>query len=144
MTDLTDLDMWAHGVPYDDFARLRREAPVAWFDEEAPNSGYWSVTRYEDIVAASRDVTTFSSARGVSFEEPTDTDMAARTTIIDLDPPDHTRLRKIVFGPFTQRAIATDQDFVHDLTEHTLGGVPAQSEFDFVDLVAKEVPIRVL
>jgi cytochrome P450 len=142
-TTLTDLDLWARGVPYDDFARLRREAPVAWFDEEAPNSGYWSVHRYEDIVTASRDVATFSSARGVSFEEPTDADMAARTTIIDLDPPDHTKLRKIVFGPFTQRAIAACQDFVQDLTERTLAHAPA-GEFDFVDKVAKEVPIRVL
>jgi len=66
--DLTDLDMWAQGVPYGEFARLRREAPVAWFGEAPPNSGFWSVHRYEDIVAASRDVATFSSARGISFE----------------------------------------------------------------------------
>ena len=39
--DLTDLDMWAQGVPYGEFARLRREAPVAWFAEEAPNSGFF-------------------------------------------------------------------------------------------------------
>ncbi|HXL91743.1 MAG TPA: hypothetical protein VN969_22585 [Streptosporangiaceae bacterium] len=143
-TALTDLDMRARGVPYDEFARLRRECPVAWFEEEAPNSGYWSVHRYQDIVTASRDVATFSSARGVSFEEPTDADMAARTTIIDLDPPGHTRLRKIVFGPFTQRAIATFQDFVRDLTERTLASVPQKTEFDFIDAVAKEVPIRVL
>ncbi len=96
--DLTDLDMWAEGVPYDEFARLRRESPVAWFEEAPPNSGFWSVHRYADIVAASRDVATFSSRRGVSFEEPTDEDMAARTTIIDLDPPEHTRLRKVVSG----------------------------------------------
>jgi hypothetical protein len=76
-TALTDLDMWARGVPYDEFARLRRECPVAWFEEDAPNSGYWSVHRHQDIVTASRDVATFSSARGVSFEEPTDADMAA-------------------------------------------------------------------
>ena len=79
--DLNDLDMWALGVPYDEFARLRREAPVAWFPDEG--SGFWSVHRYSDIVAASRDVATFSSGRGVSFEEPTDEDMAARRTIID-------------------------------------------------------------
>jgi cytochrome P450 len=143
MLDLTDLDMWARGVPYQEFARLRRDSPVAWFEEEAPNSGFWSVHRYEDIVAASRDATTFSSARGVSFEEPTDADMAARTTIIDLDPPDHTKLRKIVFGPFTQRAIAAYQDFVEGLTDYVLGQVP-DGPFDFVDAVAKEVPIRVL
>ena len=61
--DLTDLDMWARGAPYDEFARLRRESPVAWHDEAPPNSGFWSVCGYSDIVAASRDVATFSSAR---------------------------------------------------------------------------------
>src|SRR2546429_529474 len=84
--DLTDLDMWARAVPYAEFARLRRDAPVAWHDEAPPNSGFWSVCGYSDIVAASRDVATFSSARGISFEEPSDEDMAARRTIIDTDP----------------------------------------------------------
>jgi cytochrome P450 len=147
--DLTDLDMWARGVPHREFARLRAQAPVLWSDEVPPNSGFWSVLRYEDIVAASRDVATFSSARGISFEEPTDDDMAARRTIIDTDPPDHTKLRKIVSGSFSQRAVAVYQHFVEGLTEQVLetglsgaGGVG--EEFDFVDVIAKEVPIRVL
>ncbi|HLK01512.1 MAG TPA: cytochrome P450 [Streptosporangiaceae bacterium] len=141
--DLTDLDMWARGAPYSEFARLRRETPVAWFGERPPNHGYWSVHRYADIVAASKDTTTFSSSRGVSFEEPTDEDMAARTTIIDLDPPEHTRLRKVVFGAFTQRAVARYQDFVTRLTEQVLDQAP-DGPFDFVAHVAKAVPIRVL
>jgi len=142
--DLNDLDMWALGVPYDEFARLRREAPVAWVDEAPPNSGFWSVHCYRDIVTASRDVATFSSARGISFEEPTDEDMAARRTIIDTDPPDHTNLRKIVSGSFSQRAIAVYQHFVEGLTEQVLDAGLADGEIDFVDAVAKEVPIRVL
>ena len=96
--------MWVRGVPYGEFARLRLQAPVAWFPDDG--SGFWSVHRYADIVAASRDVATFSSGRGVSFEEPTDEDMAARRTIIDTDPPEHTKLRKIVSGSFSQRAVA--------------------------------------
>jgi cytochrome P450 len=163
MVDLTDLDMWARGVPYDEFARLRREDPVAWFPEEAPNSGFWSIHRYSDIVAASRDVATFSSSRGVSFEEPTDEDMAARTTIIDLDPPDHTKLRKVVSGAFSQRAVALYADFVESLTDYVLNeignydfvvtgagvGAGGSGEADvvvteFVESVAKQVPIRVL
>ena len=48
MVDLTDLDMRARGVPYDEFARLRREDRVAWFAEPAPNSGFWSAHRYAD------------------------------------------------------------------------------------------------
>ena len=142
--DLTDLDMWARGVPYRAFARLRREAPVAWFGEAPPNSGFWSVHCYSDIITASRDVATFSSARGISFEEPTDEDMAARRTIIDTDPPEHTKLRKIVSGSFTQRAVAVYEHFVAGLTEEVLDAGLAAGEFDFVDAVAKEVPIRVL
>jgi cytochrome P450 len=144
--DLTDLDMWVRGVPYDEFARLRLQAPIAWFPDEG--SGFWSVHRYADIVAASRHVATFSSVRGVSFEEPTDEDMAARRTIIDTDPPEHTKLRKIVSGTFSQRAVAVYEHFVTGLTEQVLDRCPAGSPFggpfDFVDAVAKEVPIRVL
>jgi len=145
--DLNDLDMWARGVPYAEFTRLRREAPVSWHGEPAPNSGFWSVSGYADIVTASRDTRTFSSARGISFEEPTDEDMAARRTIIDTDPPEHTKLRKIVSGSFSQRAVAVYRHFVEGLTEQVLDdGLPAASgtAFDFVDAVAKEVPIRVL
>jgi cytochrome P450 len=163
MIDLTDLDMWAREVPYDDFARLRQQDPVAWFPEPAPNSGFWSVHRYEDIAAVSRDVKTFSSARGVSFEEPTDEDMAARTTIIDMDPPAHTQLRKVVSGAFSQRAIALYQDFVEKLTDYvideignyeTVVSVPGAgaragtaengTAIEFVEAIAKQVPIRVL
>jgi cytochrome P450 len=142
--DLTDLDMWARGVPYSEFARLRAVEPVAWFGEAQPNSGFWSVHRYADIMTASRDTATFSSSRGVSFEEPTDEDMAARLTIIDMDPPEHTKLRKIMSGSFSQRAVAVYQHFVEQLTERVLDdGLPA-GPFDFVANVAKEIPIRVL
>jgi cytochrome P450 len=144
--DLTDLDMWARAVPYEEFGRLRREAPVAWSPDEG--SGFWSVSRYADIVAASRDVATFSSARGVSFEEPTDEDMAARRTIIDTDPPEHAKLRKIVASTFSQRAVAVYEHFITGLTEEVLARVlvpwPPGGALEFVDAVAKEIPIRVL
>ena len=142
--DLTDLDMWARGVPYEQFARLRSQAPVAWSPEPDGGPGFWSVLRYDDIVTASRDTKTFSSSRGISFEDPTDDDMAARRTIIDTDPPDHTKLRKILSGSFTQRAVAVYRNFVEGLTEQVLDTGLATEPFDFVDAVAKEVPIRVL
>ncbi|MGN6795560.1 MAG: cytochrome P450 [Streptosporangiaceae bacterium] len=142
--DLTDLDMWARGVPYEQFARLRSQAPVAWSEEPDGGPGFWSVSRYDDIVTASRDTKMFSSARGISFEDPSDDDMAARRTIIDTDPPDHTKLRKILSGSFTQRAVAVYQHFVEGLTEQALDTGLVTEPFDFVDAVAKEVPIRVL
>ena len=142
--DLTDLDMWARGVPYAEFARLRREAPVTWHDEPAAELGVLVSPSLHRHRRASRDVGTFSSARGISFEEPTDEDMTARRTIIDTDPPEHTKLRKIVSGSFSQRAVAVYQHFVEQLTEHVLDAGLVDGELEFVDAIAKEVPIRVL
>lgn len=142
--DPTDLDVWAARVPYDEFARLRKEAPIAWFDEEPPNHGFWSVHRYADIVEISRDTARFSSATGVSFEEPTEEDMAARRTIIDMDPPAHTKLRKVLAPSFTPRAVAVYEHFVRSLTNIALDAALPLGEFDFVRYVAQEVPIRVL
>jgi cytochrome P450 len=142
--DLTDLDVWERAVPYDAFARLRREAPVAWFDEASPNHGFWSVHRYATIVDISRDTARFSSATGVSFEEPTDDDMAARRTIIDMDPPAHTKLRKVLAPSFTPRAVAVYEHFVRTLTNLALDTALPLRQFDFVEHVAREVPIRVL
>ncbi len=142
--DLTDLDAWEKRVPYEEFARLRQEAPIAWFDEAPPNHGFWSVHRYGDIVEISRDTARFSSATGVSFEEPTAEDMATRRTIIDMDPPAHTKLRKILAPSFTPRAVAVYEHFVRALTNVALEESLPRGEFDFVHHVAKEVPIRVL
>ena len=66
MIDLTDPEIYVHGIPHAEFAELRRNAPVAWipqprgsagFDDE----GYWAVTRHADVMAVSRDSETFSS-----------------------------------------------------------------------------------
>ncbi len=142
--DLTDLDSWEKEVPHETFSRLREEAPIAWFDEPAPNHGFWSVHRYADIVEISRDTGRFSSATGVSFEEPTAEDMEARRTIIDMDPPAHTKLRKVLAPSFTPRAVAVYEHFVRALTNVALDDALPLGEFDFVHHVAKEVPIRVL
>ena len=61
--DLTDLDRWAQGVPHDWFALLRRDAPVFWQDEER-GRGFWSLTRYDDVLAASKAWQTFSAEVG--------------------------------------------------------------------------------
>ena len=142
--DLTDLDVWERRVPYEAFARLRHEAPVAWFDEDLPHHRFWSVHRYADIVEISRDTARFSSATGVSFEEPSPEDMEARRTIIDMDPPRHTKLRKVLAPSFTPRAVAVYEHFVRALTNAALDAALPLGEFDFVHHVAKQVPIRVL
>ena len=60
--DLKNTDLYRDGTPHEVFARLRREAPVAWNPED-DGRGFWAVTRYEDIVAVSKRPEVFSSDR---------------------------------------------------------------------------------
>jgi cytochrome P450 len=121
--DLTDLDMWARGVPYDEFARLRREAPVAWHDEASPNSGFWSVHCYQDILTASRDVAMFSSASGISFEEPTD-EVCLGAHLARLDV-------RVVLAALARRVIRFE-----------LAGPPRRVRSDFTNGL-RQLPVRV-
>ena len=142
--DLTDLDRWAVAVPHARFAWLRANDPVSWHDEPAPNHGFWSITRHADIVALSRDWRRWSNAEGVSFEECQADEMDARRTLIDTDPPRHTRLRLLVGPGFTAKSISRYEPFVRELTIDTLDRALPLGELDAIEHIAKEVPIRVL
>jgi len=66
--NISDHDVWTHGVPHATFARLRREEPVAWIDE-VDGRGYWAITKYDDAFRISRDVQTFTSSKGIRLED---------------------------------------------------------------------------
>jgi len=142
--DLTDLDRWVEGVPYEWFALLRREAPVFWQDERN-GRGFWSLTRYEDILAASRDYATFSSALGgTSLMDLTPEQVESRMSMLDADPPKHTRLRNIVNKAFTPKAVNAYEGRIRELFREVIESAFAEPELDFVDAVAVELPMRIL
>ena len=69
--DLSDHDLFVDHPPHEVFDVLRTQAPVHWNPEPAPRSGFWSLTRYDDVVAVLRDTETYSSeAGGITLEEP--------------------------------------------------------------------------
>jgi cytochrome P450 len=143
--DLTDLDRWVQGVPYDWFALLRREAPVFWQDEPGGGRGFWSLTRYEDVVAASKDWETYSSARGgTSLMDLTPEQVQARMSMLDADPLYHTRLRSIVNKAFTPRAISAYGGRIRELVREILEHAFQHEEFDYVAEVSMETPMWVL
>ena len=77
--DLADNDRFLDGeTPWRMFETLRREDSVHWQREEAPNSGFWAVTRHADIVTVDRDPETFTSSRFVNLEEVDDSQIAIR------------------------------------------------------------------
>ena len=141
---LADPDTFTSGPPWDLYAQLRDEEPVAWTPEDLPHSGFWSVTRHADIVSISRDWETFTSSRGVSLEELDDEQLRVRTALIDTDPPRHPELRKVVAGAFVPRVINGYETFLRGVVAHTLDAALPQGSFDFVSAVSSEIPVRVL
>lgn len=141
--DLTSHDAYTSGVPHATFARLRREDPVHWTDE-TDGSGFWSILGYRDALAVSRDYQTFTSVQGIRLEEMDDEQTAARRTLMEQDPPDHTRLRRLVNRGFTRKTVATFEDAIRQLAGEVLDVALPKSEFDFVKEVAEQLPMRML
>jgi cytochrome P450 len=141
---LADPDTFTAGPPWELFARLRADEPVAWTPEDAPHAGFWSVTRHRDIVAVGRDWQTFTSSRGVSLEELDDDQLEHRTSLIDTDPPRHTALRKIVAPSFGPKVVNGYETFLRGIVGRALDTALAMGTFDFVEHVSSQVPVRVL
>lgn len=136
-------DAFVERIPHETFALLRREAPVWWYDWPG-GRGFWCVTRHADVVSVSRDTKTFSSAQGANLEDLDEEMMAARRSMLETDPPRHTRLRGLVGPPFTPRAVKAYELALRELTREILDRALPLGEFDFVEEIAKELPIRVL
>jgi cytochrome P450 len=143
--DQVDLenDVFAERVPHDTFALLRREAPVHWY-EWSGGRGFWCVTKHEDVVAVSKDTKTYSSAQGANLEDLDEDARVARQSMLETDPPRHTRLRGLVGPPFTPRAVRAYEVALRELTKAILDRALPLGEFDFVEEIARELPIRVL
>jgi cytochrome P450 len=139
-----DNDAFAERVPHETFALMRDQAPVHWYDWEY-GKGFWCITRYDDIVAVMKDWRTFSSETGATALEDLDPDQIdARKSMLDTDPPKHSSLRAIVNKGFTPRAVAAYEDLLRELTRAILDEALPMGEFDFVEEVAKQLPIQVL
>ncbi|GAA4844021.1 cytochrome P450 [Kitasatospora terrestris] len=142
---------YAEGVPYGLFGELRAQAPVCWVEEPAvgpwpAGPGYWAVLRHADVKAVLRDPGTYSSHLGATqIRDPdsaADLDFA-RTMMLNQDPPDHSRLRRIVAAAFTPRALAELAAAVDGQASDAVRRVRDAGRADFVPLAA-DLPVRTL
>jgi cholest-4-en-3-one 26-monooxygenase len=143
--DLTDSRNFVEGVPHEWFAYLRRNAPAYWH-EEADGPGFWAVTRHEDCVAVNRDAQRFSSYRKGTFlwETPEEQLEQQRLMMVTMDPPLHTRYRRLVNKGFTPRTISQLQQSIHAVADDIIDKVCETGTADFVIDVAAELPLVVL
>lgn len=147
--DIVSHDVYERGVPHDAYDAFRSTAPVAWVAEGAHNghhgAGFWSLTRWDDVVAVHKDWRTFSSELGGTEIEELEPDaIAARKTMLETDPPRHTRLRQLVNPAFAKPTMERYAATAASLVDALLDDVVDAGPIDVVDRLARELPIRML
>ncbi|MBT2443317.1 cytochrome P450 [Streptomyces sp. ISL-36] len=156
--DATDPDLLQSRIPFPEFAQLRQTAPVWWcpqprgvtgFDDE----GYWAVTRHADVKYVSTHPELFSSSENtavIRFNEHITRDQieVQKLIMLNMDPPEHTRVRQIVQRGFTPRAIRTLTTALRErarkIVEEAKRNAGADGSFDFVTQVAVELPLQAI
>jgi cholest-4-en-3-one 26-monooxygenase len=143
--DLLDPDVYVKGLPYEQFALLRREAPV-YRHAEPDGPGFWALTKYNDVVESSRDTATFSSERGTALlYTPATADLEQmRLMMLNMDPPGHTKLRGLVNKGFTPGMIGRLKESVGEYCARIIDNVAERGECDFVTEIAAELPLQVI
>jgi len=145
--DLSDSKNFTNGVPHEWFAYLRREHPVQWHaDPNGQAEGFWSVTRYEDCVTVNRDYEHFSSAMAATLFVDMDEETLAQLQLmmLNMDPPMHTRYRRLVNKGFTPRMIRDLEVKVVASTDDIIDRICEQGSADFVEQISAELPLQVI
>jgi cholest-4-en-3-one 26-monooxygenase len=143
--DLTDPDHFNQGVPHEWFERLRAHDPVHW-QPETDGAGFWAITKYEDVKVVSREPKVFSSWEGCTniFElEGQDLD-GSRLLMLNMDPPQHAKFRRLVSKGFTPKRIATMREHVRELSRSIVDRIAERGECEFVADVASQVPMQTI
>ena len=152
--DINDPAMIALGVPREQFAELRRTAPIWWqsqpfhrdgFDDE----GHWVLTRHADVKEVSRNDAQFSTwentaiIRFGSDMERDQIDMQ-RVILLNIDPPQHTRMRQIISRGFTPRAVNSLKEGLAKRAEAIAVEAATRESGEFVRDIASELPLQAI
>jgi cytochrome P450 len=139
--DLASPASFDGGQPHEQFRWLREHDPVHWH-EEPDGAGFWAVTRYHDVKEVGRDPKTYSSyAGGPMIADSDDEALAApRKMMLYMDPPEHTRYRKLVSSAFTPRNVARWTQRIDALATDIVDQVCEQGACDLVTDLAGEMP----
>jgi cytochrome P450 len=143
--DVYSPDSYTGGIPHEQFAWLRQNAPVYWH-EHPEGHGYWVLSKHTDVVAVSRDFKTFSAERGFVLVDdlPPDILDMARNQLLGMDPPKHGPLRRAVITRFTSRMLAELEPKVREIAQGIMAGVDNSAEINFVEDLAGDLPTAVI
>lgn len=129
-----------HENPYPTYRWLRENAPL-YYNEKLD---FYALSRFRDVLAASHDWETYSSADGTQVERLDGTMFDLTPMMIFLDPPRHDRLRKLVSRAFTPRRIADLEPFIRATAVRLLDELARRGGGDFVKEFSAPLPMEVI
>jgi len=143
--DVYDPLNYTQGIPHEQFAWLRKHAPVYWHDHPE-GYGYWVVSKHADVVAVSRDFKTFSAERGFVLVDdlPDDVLEMAQNQLLGMDPPKHGPLRRAVITRFTSKLLADLEPRVRAIARDVMRQINEPTEVNFVESLAGDLPTAVI
>lgn len=142
MPDVSDPKLYEDDTWQPIFARMRRESPIH-YHPASPYGPYWSITKYNDIMAVSIDHETYSNELGgiQIIDQP---EGQETHSFIRMDPPRHTAHRKTVQPIFSPSVMTGMEATIRQRTGEILDGLPRGEEFNWVDLVSIELTTMML
>ncbi|MCH8161432.1 MAG: cytochrome P450, partial [Chloroflexi bacterium] len=138
--DFYNPDTFEGGPPFDIFKELRENEPVYWNPQD-DGTGFWVITRYDDVVETSLDHESYLSGHGVFIDDSVG---GSELMLVNMDPPKHSGLRNLVSTGFTPKMIRRMEPHVRDIAAAIIDNVVKKGECDFVTDVAVELPLQVI
>ncbi|OBK86204.1 cytochrome P450 [Mycolicibacter sinensis] len=130
------------------YAELRAKRPISWqrpvedaWYPEPDDPGYWAILRRDDIIDVSRRNDVFVSRYGVNFETLPPHMVRASQSILGMDPPDHTQIRRLVSAAFTPRQVRRIQEQIEANAREIVDGIVGKGEVEFVSECAALLPM---
>jgi cytochrome P450 len=140
--DLMDLGPFIAGREHESFRILREHDPLHWNDEPNGGAGFWSVTRYADVISAISDPVTYINGEGTQILSRK---VEGHTpTVHNTDAPRHTELRRVAVPHLRAVKIRDWMDIIDSNVDEILDSITDQDDIEFVHHAAALLPIRVL
>ena len=137
------------GLPFEAFATLRQQCPVS-YQTGAPQYGgdFWAITKRADLDYISKNPDKFSSSANLAHPQPGGNDPESleimRQLIINMDPPNHVKYRRVVRNAFTSKAVDALEPLMREFAKDIIDNVASRGECEFVFEVSAEMPLFII
>ncbi|WP_375481343.1 cytochrome P450 [uncultured Mycobacterium sp.] len=149
--DISSLQFWSITAAEREkvFAELRRERPISWHRpvknglfEDPNDQGFWAVVRHAELVEVTRRHDDFVSGQGILFESMPQELLDIGQGFIAMDPPRHTKIRRLLTAAFTPKQMSRIEDHIIANARRIVDDIADKGEVDFVKEVSALVPMH--